>query len=482
MTRQPSMKILISFLGLAALTFQYASGQTTQDRISGSWMGTMNAGGTPMRLGFNISLTEEGAYKATLDSPDQGALGIPVGEVSLTGDSIKIDAPMLRGYYLGKLSSKTTIEGEWNQSNQSFALILEKQEEALVMNRPQEPQPPFPYTQEEVSFKNKVQDFSLGGTLTIPPGEGPFPAVVMVTGSGSQNRDEEIFGHKPFKLIADYLSRQGIAVLRYDDRGVGSSGGNAIEATTADLAVDARSAMEYLQERQETDPRKVGIVGHSEGGMIAMILASSHEDIAFIVSLAGPGVDGLTTLIDQGQYMARLSGASDSILEDKLIVMTKLYEAMVTHEDYKAWGEEVLEFTSSYYSQKESAGVYSDEEIAQIKENLLGSIPESVYAWLRYFVIFDPAPVLQAISCPVLALNGAKDCQVLPEKNISAISDHLKESGNKHVTTQIVPGLNHLFQHCDTGLPDEYGVIEESFDPLTLELMTKWILDSEARK
>jgi pimeloyl-ACP methyl ester carboxylesterase len=246
-------------------------------------------------------------------------------------------------------------------------------------------------------------------------------------------------------------------------------------ATTADLAIDARSAVEYLLQRPEIDKSRLGIIGHSEGGLIAFMLASEHKDVSFIVSLDGPGVDGKTILLEQSEYISRLIGASESAMENNRIVMDKVYDLMTTNETHSSWGEEVIEFTSSYYSGNDM-DQYSEEDIELAKRNLLGSIPEPSYAWMRYFVMSDPSSYFTSITCPVFALNGAKDCQVLAEKNINAIKKGLLSSGNSQVTAMILPGLNHLFQNCETGLPAEYNQIEETFDPKTLELMAAWIL------
>ena len=469
--KSPTKLILLSLL---AICFQQANCQLTNDQIDGSWLGVLNTGNIELRLVFNISVTEDASFEATLDSPDQGAMGILLGEVCLTDDSIRIEAPALMGFYIGKIASPSTIEGEWHQSGRSFELNLDKQIKAIVLNRPQEPQPPFAYKEEEVSFNNTKQGFSLGGTLTLPEGEGPFPVALLVTGSGSQNRDEEIFGHKPFKLIADHLTKSGVAVLRYDDRGVASSGGSITGSTTGDYAEDARSGIEYLLKRSEIDSSKIGVIGHSEGGMIAFMLASAYNDIAFIISLAGPGVDGKTILLEQSDYIARLSGVEDSVLEDNKIVMNSVYNIMIASESHHVWGEEVFKYTSKHYSEK-GAGDYSEEDIELSKKNLLASVPESSYAWMRYFVMFDPASLFGSIKCPVLALNGEKDCQVLAEKNINTIQNGLLSSGNTNITTMILPGLNHLFQNCETGLPAEYGIIEETFDQKTLDIMSEWI-------
>ncbi len=467
-----STRIILAFL--LAISSLQAFGQNANDQLAGSWQGVLNTGSMEIRLVFNIVVAEDGSLNATLDSPDQGAMAIPLGEVSNRGDSLRIEAPIIGGFYLGKFESESSCEGEWHQSGISLKLDLEKKENVIVLNRPQEPQAPFPYLEKEVSFTNVEQGFSLGGTLTLPEGEGPFPVAILVSGSGSQNRDEEIFGHKPFKLLADQLTRKGIAVLRYDDRGVGSSGGSAAESTTGDFAGDARSAFDYLLNNNKIDHSKIGIIGHSEGGMIAFMLASSHEDIAFIISLAGPGIDGKTILLEQSDYINRMSGVDSAILEDNRIVMSAVYDIMIANESYQVWEEQVIDFTSKFYVDQ-AAGNYSEEDIEQIKRNLLGSIPASAYAWMRYFVMFDPTPLFESIKCPVLALNGEKDCQVLAEKNIQSIKNGLLTAGNSNTLTMILPGLNHLFQNCETGLLDEYGILEETFDPKTLDMMSEWI-------
>lgn len=450
------------------------NGQVSNELLQGSWMGPLDAGGVQLRIVFHLMVEEPDQWSATMDSPDQGARGIAMGEVRIFGDSLKIDAPAIMGFYLGAVTSDSTISGEWHQAGRIFPLDLKRQTTPLVMNRPQEPKPPYPYRVEEVTFENRTQNFSLGGTLTLPEGEGPFTGVVLVSGSGSQNRDEELFGHKPFKLIADYLTRKGIAVLRYDDRGVGASGGSALGATTLDNASDARAAFEFLSGRNDVDSTRIGIIGHSEGGMIAMILAASDPEIAFIVSLAGPGVRGKTILLDQSEYISRLSGVPDSIVEDNRKLMEGVYRLMEENDSYSGWVKGVDSLVGEFYGEKPDRN-YTGEEIGQIKTNLLSSIPQGSFPWLRFFVMYDPSTLWDSIHCPVLALNGEKDSQVLAEKNITAIRDGLTASGNRHVTAEILPGLNHLFQHCDTGLPSEYGKIEETFDPAALYLMANWI-------
>ena len=424
-----------------------------------------------MRIVFNIDINEEGNYTATMDSPDQGAKGIPMGEVSFVEDSLIVLAPMLRGEYKGKMVNDTSIEGTWTQAGTSFDLNIFKQAGAFKLNRPQEPQPPYPYIEEDVTFPSLGGDFKLGGTLTFPEGDGPFPAVIMVSGSGSQNRDEEIFGHKPFKVLADHLTRGGIAVLRYDDRGVGESGGNPIAATSSDFAEDARAAILFLENRSGIDKEKIGVIGHSEGGLIAFILASQYHDIAFIVSLAGPGTRGSVILQDQTEYISLLSGVPEETIKQSAEVNNKIYSLIEENEDPQAGIDKIEAHTRDFYLK---AGE-EEETIEQVLNNIKQTINPASYAWLRFFIMSDPAEYFPEIKCPVLALNGEKDCQVMAEKNVNAIVDGLINAGNNNVTGKVFPELNHLFQHANTGLPNEYGEIEETISTEVLETISNWI-------
>jgi len=461
-------KLIISFvfliLGACTLNAQ-------ETDITGSWLGKLSVGAIQLRILFNIGINEDGNYTATMDSPDQGAKGIPMGDVSFIDDSLNILAPMLRGDYKGVMVNDTSLEGTWTQSGMSYDLDLVKQQVSFKLNRPQEPEPPYPYIEQDVTFFSLDGDFKLGGTLTLPEGEGPFPAAIMISGSGSQNRDEEIFGHKPFKVIADHLTRKGIAVLRYDDRGVGESGGNPIGATSADFAKDARAAHIFLKYRMEIDDKEIGIIGHSEGGLIALILASDYDDIAFIVSLAGPGTKGSVILQDQTEHISMLSGLPEETIKQSAEVNTEIYSLIEEYQDPEKGISEINTFTRDFYVKEGE----EEEVVDQIIDNIKQTINPSSYPWLRYFIMSDPAVYFTEIKCPVLALNGEKDCQVMAEKNVNAIVDGLTNAGNKNVTGKVFPGLNHLFQHADTGLPNEYGEIEETMSPEVLETISEWI-------
>ena len=440
--------------------------------IIGSWLGKIAAGAIELRIVFNLSVIEKDSLVATLDSPDQGVKNIKLGPVTFTGETIKISAGALLAEYNGTIKSDTLIEGTWNQAGKSAALNLVKLKAAFTLNRPQEPKPPFSYTSEDVIFANDKFNINLAGTLTIPAGTGPFPAVILITGSGAQNRNEELMGHKPFMVIADYLSRNGIAVLRYDDRGVGKSKGNYSTATTADLATDAEAAFNFLKNYPKINPKTIGLMGHSEGGLIAPIVAASNPGIAFIVSLAGPGVTGQQIIIRQSQDIGRLSGVSEDQIRKSTETNKKLYAVLRKEKDNKKAEVKILALYKEILEKENT----SKEDTEKAANQLKASFGAAIYPWFRYFIMTDPAAFWKKVKCPALALNGEKDLQVAADENLPAIEKALRSGGNTSYKTMKLPELNHLFQHCKTGLPAEYGEIEETFSPEALKIITDWIL------
>jgi len=468
-----------AFLLLLILTIsQTMQGQNslTKKSITGSWLGKISVGAIELRVVFNLSIVENDSLVATLDSPDQGAKGIKLGPVTFTGETIKISAGALLAEYNGKIINDTLIEGTWKQAGNLVVLNLTKLEAAFTRNRPQEPIPPYPYTTEDVIFKNDKFDINLAGTLTIPEGNGPFPAAILITGSGPQNRNEELMGHKPFLVIADYLSRNGIAVLRYDDRGVGMSQGNILNTTTADLASDAVAAFIYLRSHSKINPKAIGLIGHSEGGLIAPIIAASDYNIAFIVSLAGTGVPGDQIIYRQMAEISRASGVDEKDIKESISTNKKLHAVLKKEPDNNKASEKMLARYKKILLKKKSSAEDIDVAVNQIK----GSLNPATLTWFRYFISTDPSKYWKRVECPVLALNGELDLQVAAEENLKAIEKALKSGGNKSVKTIIFPGLNHLFQHCKTGLPLEYGEIEETFSPEVLKIIADWILDLQA--
>jgi uncharacterized protein len=458
--------VIMSTISLSAQNMAF------KNILPGSWLGKLSTSGIELRLVFNLRLNEKDSLIATLDSPDQGAKNIPLGKVILNDKNLDIKAPALIGDYNGIITSDSTIDGTWTQRGSNYKVNLKKLKTPFTVNRPQEPKPPFPYTSEDVTFTNDIFNIKLAGTLTIPAGPGPFKAAIMITGSGPQNRNEELMGHKPFLIIADYLSRNGIAVLRYDDRGVANSQGNYSEATSKDLATDAEAAFNFLKNNPKINQKEIGFIGHSEGGLIAPIVAASIDDIGFIVSLAGPGVTGQQIIIRQSQDIGRLSGESEKDIKESTETNKKLYAILRKEKDNKKAEIKILTRYREILEKKKTSREDTEREVNKLKM----TFGANTYTWFRFFIMTDPATYWKKVICPVLALDGEKDVQVAANENLPAIDKAVRSSGNNSVKTLNLPGLNHLFQHCKTGLPSEYGTIEETFSPEALKIIGDWIL------
>ncbi len=439
----------------------------------GSWNGLLKVQGKQLRLVINIQQVENG-YKATMDSPDQGAKGIPVDLVTFVNDTLKFEVKMIGVTYTGLMEDNHVIKGTFKQMGMSLPLDLStaevKKEKVL---RPQEPKAPFPYHSEEVKFFNKVDGDTLAGTLTLPGKKGKFPVVVLISGSGPQNRDEELMGHKPFLVIADFLSRNGIAVLRYDDRGTAQSTGDFQKATSPDLANDAEAAVNFLLTRKDINKKKIGLAGHSEGGIIAPMVAARNPKVAFIVLLAGPGVRGKELLLMQQKAIALASGTPETAIDANEKMNAPLFDEIINSTDtinLRTRLAQMLE--NSLNNNAELKANLSDE---QLKEMVKMTMMQLLSPWMQYFIKYDPFPMLKKVKCPTLALNGSKDLQVPAKENLTEIKRAFSESGNTKLTAVELPGLNHLFQECTTGSPSEYAVIEQTVSPVALNEMLKFI-------
>jgi uncharacterized protein len=434
--------------------------------IDGTWMGTLDTGTIKLHVVFHI-LNSANGLTATMDSPDQGMKSLQTSAVKRDGASLRIEADKLDGVYVGTIAAdKSSIDGKWTQKGNTFPLVLKpvKDEAVLEPKRPQNPVKPYPYRDEDVTYENKIQNVTLAATFTVPQGKGPFSAVVLITGSGPQDRDETLLGHKPFLILSDYLTRHGIAVLRADDRGTAKSTGDFKTATTADFATDTEAGIAYLKTRPEVDPHKIGLIGHSEGAVIAPMIAARNPDVAFIVMMAGSGVSGDQVLVAQREAIAVAGG-------------TKPEEAA----KYAAKEKEMLALIEAEKVPTEKDDAALEKEL---REKMAGDVPESQIGlqiklltspWFRYFLTYDPASALRKVTCPVLVLNGEKDKQVLPEQNLPPIRQALTQAGNKHFEVDELPGLNHLFQTANTGSPTEYAGIEETMSPVALEKINTWI-------
>lgn len=436
--------------------------------IAGDWMGTLNINGTNLRLVFHIQSVADGLH-ASLDSPDQYARDLPISSAELKDGIVKLVSERVNGRFEGSVSDDLgTLTGTWTQGPGSWPLVLKRTAKTAALERhprPQEPKKPYPYREEEVAYENPAGGDRLAATLTMPNGKGPFPAVVLITGSGPQDRDETVFDHKPFLVLADYLTRRGIAVLRADDRGVGKSTGTSDGATTADFATDTEAGIAYLKTRSEIDARRIGLIGHSEGGIIAPMIAARNRDVAFIVMMAGTGVSGDQVLVAQVELVTEASGKSHEEAVKAGAEEGEILALMKQNPDPAAFDKAVKE--------KFAHQLPGTRGLATI--NALKS------PWLRYFVAYDPAVALSKVTCPVLALNGEKDVQVSPQQNLPAIRKALEAAGNKNFEVDELSGLNHLFQTAKTGAPKEYGEIEETISPVALEKISGWILKLNVR-
>lgn len=449
--------------------------------VEGLWIGNLTVpGGMELRLLFKLSANPDGTINATMDSPDQGAGGIHIDTVEYENRNLKLEIKSIKGTYEGVLKEDNeTIEGEWKQAGTSFPLILKRTEKAPDVSKKQDPVKPYPYIEEEVTYENKEAGVKLAGTLTFPEAEGPFPAVILISGSGPQNRDEGILGHRPFLVLSDYLTRRGIAVLRVDDRGVGNSTGNFSEATSEDFASDVLSGVEYLKTREEIDSSKIGLLGHSEGGIIAPMIAAESPDIAFIVLMAAPGIVGEELLYRQSALIARAEGASNESIAKNEALMRRMF-SIVKEEENTTLAEEKLRIIlrSELENMSEEERINSGYSEAAIDAQVAGLTSP----WMRFFLTYDPRPNLMKVKCPVLAINGEKDLQVPPEENLRAIEEALRAGGNQNYTIKELPGLNHLFQTAETGSPSEYAKIEETISPDALDIIGNWILEHVQEK
>ena len=447
-------------------------------KFVGTWEGKLNVG-VELRVVFHIKDSSNGSLTTTADSPDQSAYGMPCNSTSVKENEITIEMEKLNASYTGKLVNDSTIEGIFTQGA-DVGLILKKVEKPLVIkkpNRPQTPQPPFQYNIDEVEYDNADKTVHLGATLTYPRGRGPFPVAILITGSGQQDRDETIFGHKPFAVIADHLTKNGFAVLRVDDRGTGKSTGEVMSATSEDFAKDVMTSIDYLRTRKEIDATKMGLIGHSEGGIIAPMVAVQKKDIAFIILLAAPGEKVLDLMTEQNGAYLRSTGITDEASQQYMLLYKNILTAVSNYNDSVSQKRAAAEKLNAWCSATnenvmKELGLYEKEDR---EKYLAAMIPALNSPWFRYFINFDPAFYLQKLSCKVLALNGSKDIQVVSKSNLPGIEAALKKSKARIYEVKELPGLNHLFQPCEKCTVNEYSELEETFSPEALKVIADWL-------
>ena len=478
MSRFPNLLHPVAVLA-ACLCLAFAPEATAQDtstnaradtathRLAGSWLGTLSGRGADFRVVFHLKPGSDG-LTGTMDSPDQGATGIPVSKVLVDGDTVRIGVRAIGGRFAGVVQPSadatvaTTISGQWAQGPARVPLTLRRVDDPPGVDRPQEPTGTPPYDATQVQFTNDEAGITLAGTLTMPPGDGPHPAVVLIAGSGAQNRDAATAGHRPFLVWADALARRGIAVLRYDERGVGASEGSQSGATMRDLAADARAAVDDLRSRPNVDASRIGLVGHSEGGLIAAMVANDASAVDFVALLAAPGLPGDEVLAGQLDRRAQASGIDRRTRAAQRGTQQRIFDALKQETDSAAVAEELRKIMI------DTRGIDGEEMIRS-------EIKRLTDPGLRFFLRYDPAEALRQLDEPVLAVIGSKDTHLDPKKNLDALREALGASSSPDVTVQQLDGLNHLLQPAKTGTPAEYGRIEQTVAPEALDLVVSWI-------
>jgi hypothetical protein len=436
---------------------------------AGAWWGTIQGPGGRLDVHVHLALDAAG-WTGTIDIPAQGAFGLALGDIEADRSRVRFAIVGVPGdpSFDGELAGDE-IAGTFTQRGQRLPFALQRAA-GEPRGRPQDPPAAAPYRSEEVRFTS--DGVELAATLTLPPGPGVFPAVVLLSGSGAQNRDGELMGHRPFLVLADHLTRRGVAVLRADDRGVGGSEGSLAEATSSDLAGDALAAVRYLRSRPEVAWRRIGLLGHSEGGLVAPLAASRSSDVRFLVLLAAPGVPGRELLPVQTRRIALATGVPQSTVERQVALLEEGLALLTSGVGDAAARRGLLDVARR---QLELAGgrpgdAVTDASIAQEVDLMLTP-------WFRFFLSHDPREALRRVEVPVLAIQGGLDLQVDAEQNLPQVRAALAEGGNRDVTIQRLPGLNHLLQTAGSGAPSEYFQIDETLAPQVLDLVSRWIVE-----
>ncbi|AZQ61037.1 alpha/beta fold hydrolase [Flammeovirga pectinis] len=447
-------------LFIVTLFFLLSISSHSQNLV-GPWSGTLTVQTGKIDIIFHITHNGQ-IFQGKMDVPAQHLKSIPIHEVKYQEPFITIDLPNLGIKYTGHVLDDEHIEGKFEQGGFSFPMTLFKDLEIETpLKKPQEPLPPYPYVSKEVKFKNEKANILLAGTFTRPTDVKKYPTVILISGSGPQDRNQEILGHKSFLLLADELTKKGIAVLRFDDRGTGESSGNFKAASTLDFSTDVEAAYQYLLSRKDVDPTKIGLLGHSEGGTIAGIVASKNKNIDFIVLMASPGLRGKELMLHQKALIEKKGGIHDHAIAKNQKIFSGAYSIVINNE------QPLFDKLADYF-QHQFDHQLNDQQINNLARTFSSN-------WMKEFIKLDPATYFSTVTCPVLALNGTKDVQVITKENLDAINNALKKAGNTDIDIEEIKGVNHLFQECDTGLPNEYGEIEQTLSPVLLEKVTTWV-------
>ena len=465
---------ILTLLGIAPATAQPA------EKLEQQWVGRFEMNGAS--LTFNVGLTpdENGELAGVISIPFQNVENLALGEAVFASRQVRLVVPPpTDAVFEGRLSPDgKVVKGTMTQGENEFPFTLERVValgDSGEVLRPQTPKGDLPYTTRGLTIQIDDAGVALGGTLTIPEGDGPFPCAVLLTGSGPQDRDESMFGHKPFAVIADALARAGVATLRCDDRGVGSSTGDLIQTTDSELARDAKAMVAYLQGQAEIDSGNIGIIGHSEGGVVGAIAASNNSDVSFLALLASAGMPGHELVTEQSQRILGAIGMPASQIQEAVIATQAAHRIVMGRADETDVQWELRARIAEAY-----LAMYPPEQRSQVPdvgEQVAAQVQQLLTPWFRHYLAYNPATAYQQVQCPTLAIGGTLDLQIDAEVNMAMIEQALKSGGNEDVTIVVLERLNHMLQPANTGLPAEYGVIETTIDPKALETLTAWVVE-----
>ncbi|MCU7494153.1 MAG: hypothetical protein HF314_07665 [Ignavibacteria bacterium] len=461
--------IRFSFVLLLGATLFLGNLQAQNQSAAGYWKGTLSVAEMKLNIAITIRNSADN-FNGNIDIPEQNAMGVPLSKFQLTGSSIhfELETPGKPGRLatFDGIILDSLLEGTFSQAGVKGSFLLKRTLD------PSSAEKSLPYKQEEVSFENG--DIRISGTLTHP-GSISAPAVILISGSGQQNRDEDIFGFKIFKVIADYFTRGGIAVLRLDDRGIGQTGGDAVNSTTADFASDIESAVNFLKTRNDIDKSHIGLMGHSEGGLIAPMVASKRSDIAFIICMSGVGLKGDSLIMSQFYYSLKNSGVSQKIFNEQSALQRKILKAAKSNDWTEITSELKELFAHDYDKLQDHIKKQMPPREKYLDNVVAGRLAQVKSPWFRYFISIDPSLYFEQVKCPVLMMFGDKDRQVFAEENKDAMIRALEKGGNKMYTVKIFTGANHLYQNARTGDVLEYSSLPKEFVPGFLHYTLDWI-------
>ena len=447
------------------------------------WAGVLNAGGRKIELRLNLIQNTDKTYQSNWDIPTQKVMGLASSKTELLNNQLSIEIKMIGATYTAVINAiGNKMEGTWTQSGMSFTFSMEPFKEGQVEKevvKPQTPQGPFTYTSKDFVYVGLDTKLSYGATLTYPSDQAKHPLIILITGSGKQDRDETIFDHKPFAVVADYLTKKGYAVLRVDDRGAGKSTGDFSNSTTADFALDVEEHIRYSKSLSMIDTNKIGLLGHSEGGLIAPMVAARNNSVAFIILMAGPGIPITQLMALQNELVLKSAGISQEAINAYIPLYTNLMKTIIVVDNAKDATAQSIEIVKEWYQRtdknlvKTTTSIVSEADINKFAMVMSETLSTK---WWKYFASYNPQLVLQKLKCPVLAINGSQDIQVPAIANLNGIETSLKKAGNKNFTTMKLEGLNHLFQKCTKCTVAEYGELDTTIEPEVLEYIHQWMI------